>query len=337
MTNTKFVSRVLELSETKNEKALPSEWDVVDMHNVPKYSNQIEKCLCGRPIAEVFEVQNQKNGNKTNVGSGCVNTFLNIPLDVFRAVQRIVIDPCDTIPKRILTWIREVRWINDDEFEFYKSLYGRKDLTDEEWAWKEDINTKIANCADEAKFCTQDIVSKLQQDKLNNDEPREYQPPRESSESPTVVLNDTIEEPVLERVDVEKLASLVLVNYACRIGWITPRQHNSYLLICRYAQKHNLDMRRQERIEGINKLINIRMFEYRSDLAKMAIQREFERRDKVVKALKVTQIATVKGDWKTYNVALKVFYGNIRKAELPEYIQPWLPSICDNLNIGVPV
>jgi hypothetical protein len=71
MAHYKFKNNILELSQTKNENLIHTEW--IRLAYVDLHMHELEKCICGHVLRkELYRYLNTKTKRMINVGSGCV-------------------------------------------------------------------------------------------------------------------------------------------------------------------------------------------------------------------------------------------------------------------------
>lgn len=140
MTNFQILCReIVERSASDSWDNARKEWHVIGMEKV----DSPEICLCGHPdIVEVFILRNANTGHVVRIGSVCVNRFIQ-KNNSFIGYKRIVKDCTKSVTLQLLDFAYGARWINEWEYNFYKSIFHKRTLSPRQSNKKQLINSKI--------------------------------------------------------------------------------------------------------------------------------------------------------------------------------------------------
>lgn len=119
-----------------------NEWGVHDIYKV----GEEQTCLCGHhPIFQICQLQNEVTRDFADVGNVCVQKFIGLRSKrLFAALDRIAKDLRRSLNKEAIELYTHLRIIGAGEAEEYLSFYRRrKNVTDEQYEFKEAINSRI--------------------------------------------------------------------------------------------------------------------------------------------------------------------------------------------------
>jgi hypothetical protein len=138
----KLTSEILKLSESNFWDSAKREWNFEFAY----YSEELETCLCGHyPIKNVCVIKNIKNNNQTEVGNCCINKFLGIKEGnkVFASINRLKEDISKSMSHEVLEYLNEKKVLTAFEYEFYKDIIRKRNLSEKQKKIKEGINQKL--------------------------------------------------------------------------------------------------------------------------------------------------------------------------------------------------
>jgi hypothetical protein len=140
MSEYKLTKELLRLSQSANWDEAKLEWELVDIEKV----KDAEECLCGHyPINEVCLIHNKKTKANARVGNHCVKKFNNKPDKIFQAVKKIKKDNLKSVNAETLEFALERRKITQEDYDFYLNILRKRNLSEKQQKWKQDINTRL--------------------------------------------------------------------------------------------------------------------------------------------------------------------------------------------------
>ena len=137
-------AEIFALSKAKGDwEVARKEWALAHI----KFVDEAETCLCGHhPIREVCTIKNRITKNSTEVGNVCVKRFFGIRSDlIFDAIKRIMKDSKKNLNAEALAFFREKGLLDDPEYDFLKSIMGKRNLMPVEMNARQRINNRILN------------------------------------------------------------------------------------------------------------------------------------------------------------------------------------------------
>lgn len=104
-----------------------------------------ETCLCGHyPIRECCIITNKETGEEVIVGNCCINRILETESDlIFQALKRVKKDITKSLNLAVIEYAYRKHIINEWEYEFYKSIMCKRELSPKQRSKKLSINAKI--------------------------------------------------------------------------------------------------------------------------------------------------------------------------------------------------
>lgn len=140
MSDFKLTTELIKLSQSPNWSDAKLEWELVEVEKV----EEPEECLCGHfPIIEICTIRNNKTNSEARVGNCCVKKFNDKSDKIFRSLAKIKKDINKSINLTTLDWSLKSKWINQNDYDFYKGILNKRQLSEKQIAWKKDINKKI--------------------------------------------------------------------------------------------------------------------------------------------------------------------------------------------------
>lgn len=141
MAEFRLIQGIIALSVADTWEVARLEWELLNVHK----EDEPDTCLCGHfPIIEICELINLKNQNTTIVGNCCVKKFLGLRSDkIFQSIRKLNQDGSKSINAETLDHAHNKRWINDWEYRFYSSVFGKRKLSEKQLSKKIQINEKI--------------------------------------------------------------------------------------------------------------------------------------------------------------------------------------------------
>ena len=140
----KLTEEILNLSESKEWDFAKLEWSFEFAY----YAEELQKCLCGHyPIKNICVIKNRRNSSVTEVGNCCINKFLGIDEGnkIFSSIKKLKDSETASISSEVIEYIYKKKGISDFEYNFYKSIYRKRIMSDKQWDIKKRINHKFLN------------------------------------------------------------------------------------------------------------------------------------------------------------------------------------------------
>lgn len=132
---------IIALSVSETWEDAKREWALSDV----SFAEEPETCLCGHyPIKEICTIENQKNGNATDVGNCCVKKFLGLPSEsIFRGLRRIAADPSSSAGEAVVNHAKNMGILTPWEVSFYANTLRKRNLSFKQTVVRERVNLKI--------------------------------------------------------------------------------------------------------------------------------------------------------------------------------------------------
>ncbi|MBF4487735.1 hypothetical protein [Flavobacterium sp. CSZ] len=138
----KLTTEIIELSTAGIWQQAKLEWDF----HLAYYSNEKLTCLCGHfPIRNICVIRNRTNKVETEVGNCCIKKFLGIADGdkIFNSIKKLKEDISKSINAETLEYLRERGAVNDYEYDFYKDIWRKRNLSNKQNNLKIKINEKF--------------------------------------------------------------------------------------------------------------------------------------------------------------------------------------------------
>jgi len=138
--------RIVEKSESSEWGKAVLEWEWTETYIIEEDEDP-ETCLCGHyPIKECCVITNKKNGNVAIVGNCCINKFMDTESDlIFQCIKRIQADITKSLNTATIEYVYAKRIITDWEYNFYKSIGKKRNLSYKQETIKIKINKNVLN------------------------------------------------------------------------------------------------------------------------------------------------------------------------------------------------
>lgn len=140
----KLIEEIICLSESKEWDFAKLEWKFESAY----YSEYLQRCLCGHyPIKNICVIKNRENSLITEVGNCCINKFLGIDdgNKIFSSVKRVQEDISASISAEVIEYLLRKNAISDFDYNFYKSIWRKRILSDKQLEIKKRINNQFLN------------------------------------------------------------------------------------------------------------------------------------------------------------------------------------------------
>ena len=140
----KLTEEILNLSESKEWDFAKLEWSFEFAY----YAEELQKCLCGHyPIKNICVIKNRRNSSVTEVGNCCINKFLGIDEGnkIFSSIKKLKDSETASMSSEVIEYIYKKKGISDFEYNFYKSIYRKRIMSEKQWDIKKRINQKFLN------------------------------------------------------------------------------------------------------------------------------------------------------------------------------------------------
>lgn len=138
----KLTEEILKLSVSQYWDNAKLEWYFESAY----VSDDKQTCLCGHyPIVNICVIKNRENKNITEVGNCCINKFLGIDdaNKIFISIKRLKKDIEKSMSIEVIEYLKSKNLINDFEFDFYKDIHRKRNLTDKQLEIKKRVNKKL--------------------------------------------------------------------------------------------------------------------------------------------------------------------------------------------------
>ncbi|WP_353098025.1 hypothetical protein [Empedobacter brevis] len=154
----KLIEEITQRSESKDWANAKNEWSFLYIY----YSKETQKCLCTQQIHNICVIKNKINGVITEVGNECVNQFLGITTgdNIILSIQHLRKDKQNSLNMHALDYLLKNNVITTKDYDFYKNIRLKRNLSQGRLKWKLDINQKFTN------FTSYEFTKKLQ--KIND-------------------------------------------------------------------------------------------------------------------------------------------------------------------------
>ena len=140
----KLTEEILNLSESKEWDFAKLEWSFEFAY----YAEELQKCLCGHyPIKNICVIKNRRNSSVTEVGNCYINKFLGIDEGnkIFISIKKLKDSETASMSSEVIEYIYKKKGISDFEYNFYKSIYRKRIMSEKQWDIKKRINQKFLN------------------------------------------------------------------------------------------------------------------------------------------------------------------------------------------------
>ena len=140
----KLTEEILNLSESNEWNFAKLEWSFEFAY----YAEELQKCLCGHyPIKNICVIKNRRNSSVTEVGNCCINKFLGIDEGnkIFSSIKKLKDSETASMSSEVIEYIYKKKGISDFEYNFYKSIYRKRIMSEKQWDIKKRINQKFLN------------------------------------------------------------------------------------------------------------------------------------------------------------------------------------------------
>ena len=140
----KLTEEILNLSESNEWNFAKLEWSFEFAY----YAEELQKCLCGHyPIKNICVIKNRRNSSVTEVGNCCINKFLGIDEGnkIFISIKKLKDSETASMSSEVIEYIYKKKGISDFEYNFYKSIYRKRIMSEKQWDIKKRINQKFLN------------------------------------------------------------------------------------------------------------------------------------------------------------------------------------------------
>lgn len=142
MAEYKLCQEIIAKSIADNWEDAKKEWDLDSVYE----SDEPLTCLCGHyPITNICVLYNIHNQQYIEVGNECVKKFFKIKLSdaIIKSIKKVKSDIRKSINIETLDYLHEKKCIDNYEYKFYSEKRNRRNLTDRQWRFKENLNMKF--------------------------------------------------------------------------------------------------------------------------------------------------------------------------------------------------
>ncbi len=152
-----LIDEIINLSHENEWVKAKLEWDWINLYEQKPPTS----CLCGHfPIINVCVLKNKMNNNTAEVGSCCVQKFMDndVPARIFSSINKVKKDLVKSLNHYVITYCKFKNIINDWEYEFYSSICSKRMLSQKQFVQKININAKcIATITKSTAFISASI------------------------------------------------------------------------------------------------------------------------------------------------------------------------------------
>ena len=138
----KLTEEIVNLSESKEWDFAKLEWTFESAY----YAEELQICLCGHyPIKNICVIKNRRNSSVTEVGNCCINKFLGIDEGnkIFSSIKKLKDSETASMSLEVIEYIYKKKGLSDFEYNFYKSIYRKRIISDKQLDIKKRINQKF--------------------------------------------------------------------------------------------------------------------------------------------------------------------------------------------------
>lgn len=161
----KLCQEIIAKSNAHNWEDAKKEWDLDRVYE----SDEPLTCLCGHyPIINICVLYNVYNHHYIEVGNECVKKFFKIRLSdaIIKSIKKVKSDIRKSINIETIDYLHAKKCINDYDYNFYKNIKSRRNLSDKQWKYKEDLNRRFL------RFTNYELnISKLINGEVENAKP----------------------------------------------------------------------------------------------------------------------------------------------------------------------
>jgi len=140
--HSKLTEEILKLSVSQFWDSAKLEWKFENAYQ----SEEKQTCLCGHfPIRNICVIKNKENNSTTEVGNCCVYKFFDIDEGnkVFISIKRLKKDPSKSMSADSVEYLKSKNILNDFEYNFYKNIIKKRNLSERQLKLKKEINEKL--------------------------------------------------------------------------------------------------------------------------------------------------------------------------------------------------
>jgi hypothetical protein len=135
--------KIIRFSKANTWHRAKQEWETNNIYRTRDFENV---CLCGHPIKEVLVIKNKLNGKKLIVGNCCINKLNGVCANkLFAAIKRVENDNTKNYNADIIKFVYNKGIIQYKDYNFYMSIWRKRNLSIRQENWRKDIHKKILN------------------------------------------------------------------------------------------------------------------------------------------------------------------------------------------------
>lgn len=138
----KLTGEIIDLSEGTTWDFAKLEWKFEFAY----YAEDLQTCLCGHyPIKNICVIKNKYNSHQTEVGNCCINKFLGIDdgNKIFASIKKLKEDDSKSMSAEVIDYIYNKKGITDFEYNFYRDIHRKRNLSFKQLEIKKRINDKF--------------------------------------------------------------------------------------------------------------------------------------------------------------------------------------------------
>lgn len=138
-----LINGVIEKSISKQWNTAKQEWFLFDVYE----TEEQDTCLCGHhPIKEICVLKNKQNNELIEVGNCCVKTIWNFGSDkILKSIKSVRKDITKSINVECIEFAFKKNIINIKDYNFYLDIWRKRNLSEKQKKWKNDINIRVLN------------------------------------------------------------------------------------------------------------------------------------------------------------------------------------------------